>query len=307
MPKTPFLPLIAAVTTRTETGGHSPFDWAGLDFITDRNALRKLVRWVKGGTDIKDFRIDLELAGEKTVLMNRWEKRTTEYFNGRSFGFNFEKATTNAHRDCREGTGHHRIVTYDLNGIKMVVRFEVDACIPQSTAPAGSAPVGPSQSADIDDLIAGLASAQLGDTTPDSNELFPGLKVVQGGYEVKEADVMELSTRAERWIASYDFTELYPQLFFSQTAHHIMGLHDRGNFKTIQKRALKGPDLQKINTQMQSHFRAVRKALEEIQDLVVDFGEGGRLSLVCQGGVLRVYARTGDDRCLPDHLLELFK
>ena len=46
-------------------------DWPSVDFITDRNALRKLLRWGSGVSG-KDFRIDLELAGERTVFLNRW-------------------------------------------------------------------------------------------------------------------------------------------------------------------------------------------------------------------------------------------
>lgn len=111
MPKSPLLPLITAVTTRAEGTYQLEFDWSTVDFVTDRNALRKLVRWAKGDNP-KDFRIDLELAGDRTVLMNRWEKRTREQFNGRTFGFGFEKASTLPVADCREATGHHRIVSY---------------------------------------------------------------------------------------------------------------------------------------------------------------------------------------------------
>jgi hypothetical protein len=111
MPKYPLLPLITAVTTRAEGAYQLDFDWSAVDFVTDRNSLRKLVRWAKGN-GARDFRIDLELAGDKTVLMNRWEKRTRELFSGRTFGFNFEKASTLPVEDCREATGHHRIVSY---------------------------------------------------------------------------------------------------------------------------------------------------------------------------------------------------
>lgn len=110
MPRAVLLPLITAVNKRTE-GKVDKFDWASVDFVTDRNGLRKLLRWI-GGQDVRDFRIDLQLAGEKTILCNRWEKRNRETFNGRTFGFSFEKASTEAAPGCRGSTGHHRIVTY---------------------------------------------------------------------------------------------------------------------------------------------------------------------------------------------------
>lgn len=72
------------------------------------------MRWLNGAGDagLKDFRIDLQLAGKKTVLMNRWEKRFREDMSGFTFGFNFEKATTEAVQGCEGSTGHHRIVKY---------------------------------------------------------------------------------------------------------------------------------------------------------------------------------------------------
>jgi hypothetical protein len=121
MPQAPLLPLITAVNKRAE-GKKDKFDWASVDFVTDRNGLRKLLRWI-GGSDIRDFRIDLQLAGEKTVLCNRWEKRTRERFTGRTFGFSFEKASTQAAPGCRDSAGHHRIITYvGLNCFLPLVR-----------------------------------------------------------------------------------------------------------------------------------------------------------------------------------------
>lgn len=111
MPSAVLHPLVVAVNKKTEDEGNPPFDWSSVDFVTDRNGLRKLMRWI-GQKDVKDFRIDMQLAGEKTVLFNRWEKRTREQFNGRSFGFNFEKESTTPAPGCKSSTGHHRIVTY---------------------------------------------------------------------------------------------------------------------------------------------------------------------------------------------------
>lgn len=112
MPKYVLLPLIRAVE-HTEVD----FDWSSMDFVTDRNALRKLLRWL-GSTkynECKDFRIDTQLAGNGTVLFNRWDKRYRESFEGAAYstyGHNFEKATTTQASYCQDSTGHHRIVTY---------------------------------------------------------------------------------------------------------------------------------------------------------------------------------------------------
>lgn len=91
-------------------------EWGMLDFVTDRNNLRKLTRWLndEDGT-CKDFRIDMQLAGTKTVLLSRWEKRYRETMPGNTFGFGFEVANTKAVKGCEKSTGHHRIVKYVRN------------------------------------------------------------------------------------------------------------------------------------------------------------------------------------------------
>jgi hypothetical protein len=109
-PSAVLLPLITAVDRKSELND-KPFDWASVDFVTDRNGLRKLLRWI-GGNAGRDFRIDMQLAGTRTILLNRWEVRTSEQMSGYTFGFNFEKASTKSAPGCEKSTGHHRIVQY---------------------------------------------------------------------------------------------------------------------------------------------------------------------------------------------------
>ena len=115
MPKAVLQPLITAVDIIQADDGQT-FDWSSVDIITDRNGLRKLLRWIAKSSDrfeeARPFRIDLQLAGKKTVLFNRWEKRYREAMPGYTFGFNFEKASTLPGVDCDDATAHHRIICY---------------------------------------------------------------------------------------------------------------------------------------------------------------------------------------------------
>ncbi|KAI5480382.1 hypothetical protein MNV49_000957 [Pseudohyphozyma bogoriensis] len=54
VPSSPLKPLILAVKHQDPD-----FDFKTVDFVTDRNNLRKLLRWASG-TDDKDFRIDVD-------------------------------------------------------------------------------------------------------------------------------------------------------------------------------------------------------------------------------------------------------
>ena len=113
------LPLFRAVDVVSEENADTNLDWSAVDFVTDRNGLRKLMRWLThtGGDfaePLKEFRIDLQLGGNKTVLMHRWEKRTRENAEPprSGCGINFERESTRPAKGCERGTGHYRIIQY---------------------------------------------------------------------------------------------------------------------------------------------------------------------------------------------------
>ncbi len=106
MKEMPLLPLFAAVDANEDA---DTFDWSAIDVVTDRNGLRRLLRWISGGTE-KNFRIDLQLAGKKTMLMVRWEKEATSPFLGYTYGHNYFNGA--AKKPHEESTSHHRIISY---------------------------------------------------------------------------------------------------------------------------------------------------------------------------------------------------
>lgn len=109
----PLLPLFAAADAIHSQEAAPPVDWPTVDAITDRNGLRKLLRWLNPspGREVRDFRIDVQLVGTKTLVLNRWESPLHEDHKGRSFGHAFETAMTRAAPDCPP-SGHQRAITY---------------------------------------------------------------------------------------------------------------------------------------------------------------------------------------------------
>ena len=114
------LPIFRAVDIIAEENADTSLDWGSIDIITDRNGLRKLMRWLQYSPESdnkeppKEFRIDLQVGGKKTVLMNRWEKRTRENAEPprSGCGMNFERESTMSTKGCERSTGHHRIVQH---------------------------------------------------------------------------------------------------------------------------------------------------------------------------------------------------
>ncbi|OSC98061.1 hypothetical protein PYCCODRAFT_1045292 [Trametes coccinea BRFM310] len=166
-------------------------EWPAVDIVTDRNNLRKLMRWLReyrvdpvspppstssttatsdiGDADTankpagstpateaewdprKDFRIDLRLGGDKTVLMDRWAIFDRERVVPPKGGCrdNFIREAMAGPPGCNNSAGHYRIVQYEIDGLNLVVRWEVDACVGESN----SAPLSASSTSDPSDPV----------------------------------------------------------------------------------------------------------------------------------------------------------
>lgn len=193
----------------------------------------------------------------------------------------------------------------------MVVRFEVDACLPSDN---------PEPKADDDDeddpdeaLLGALSGLSIGTSSQSTTTSSPSpltstdLKIFRAGTRVPQSGLIELTTRSEISAANFDWNDAYPQLYFSQTPHHYLAVHRSGTFFSIAKRKIGERDLVVIESRAQPGFRRLRKILGEIQTMVKKGGTSGRMSLVCKDGVLRVHERNSKESCLPEDSLALFK
>lgn len=103
-PKSPLSPLIACVKHWNPT-----FDLSKMEIVTDRNGLRKLLKWAMKAKD--EFRIDLQRAGSGTVLFTRWQPKSRALPDP-TYGHEFEHIMTTGAPGCLPTEGHHRVVTY---------------------------------------------------------------------------------------------------------------------------------------------------------------------------------------------------
>lgn len=185
------------------------FDFKNIDFATDRNNLRKLLNFVEGSAD-EAFRIDFQKVGNLVALI-RHEEQTSMFCD--DYGKDFENKYTRA----RGEGSHRRIVTYKFGEHNMLVRFEVD-CVEQSN----------------DDEIS-LVSAMGGLKIKDTPKCFDSssLSYVKDG-DFKNENLMELTTKSAT--RGFTFPEhKWNQLFFSKTDFLVIGWHERGNLKKIEK------------------------------------------------------------------------
>lgn len=201
----------------------------------------------------------------------------------------------------------------DFGGLKMVVRFEVDARLPpsrrkpdrsrngtQRTKPWQSVKSVPGTSARGDDAPPPLP------TTPTISKptlRFPHIAVIRAGSRVPQSHLIELKTYSRSGKA---WSKSYPQIFLSQTPYIFYGAHRDGKFSEIKKYTLGEPHLEVTDRNAQVGFKKLKVALITIQELVGRYGKDGRISLVCKGKELRVYQREKTGSCLPKYALALF-
>lgn len=192
----------------------------------------------------------------------------------------------------------------------MAVRFEVDACIPLSSANKGRSV------RNIDDLADSLAGITIASSSQ-STSTSPGTSKCNGltireslpstSYTVPHSSLVELTTRAERRVAEFDWNDAYPQLFFSQTPHHFLGVHNRGRFTAVDKQKLASPKMRDVERTIQPSLQKLRAALDVIKAVVVKHGQRGRLTLVCRDGELQVFERISQASCLPEDVMARFE
>ncbi|KAI6103155.1 hypothetical protein EDD16DRAFT_1727661 [Pisolithus croceorrhizus] len=270
-------PIFAAVDSL-----HDDFRYHNLDLVTDRNNLRKLLRCIDQQRD-KTFRIDIDLLGQ-TCLFTRREETLVETIQGfRGYGHQYELAATKP-RGSEGEISHHRIICYDFGRLKVLLRYEVDAC----TKPES----------EDDSLLASFSALSVGTrgaSTPSNDSAFStrfGVKVKMSSPRsvVPQSSVIEIKTRAVH--KELDWKEFYPQLYLSQTLHLYLAKHTRGTFSPVEK-------FQLYSEGMAVHARGAEAAMAKLEVLlnailkaVRKHGEGVPLSLVYRAGKLQLYKRS---------------
>ena len=178
-----------------------------IDLISDRRNLRLLLAFVSGQK--KAFRINVEVV-ESTVFLTTWAPTKTNFvgkFEG--YGHEFESVSTWKPRYIRGSIIHARSVRYTLGGIRILLRFEVDACMPAKKHRSG------------------------GEVPP--TQAPTGIKVVNEGTLVGPSRIVEIKTGPVA--KSLDIAKNMPQMWFSQTPILCKGNYEAdGTFLPAEER-----------------------------------------------------------------------
>ncbi|KAG6918835.1 hypothetical protein DXG01_011240 [Tephrocybe rancida] len=208
------------------------------DVISDRKNLRALFNFFKDKNQ-QPHRIDAEIIDDTILFHLGWSQWGYSSSPTRlSYGMNFERQFTSS---LAEGvTQHNRVIAYGFGGLKVMVKYQVDACLGTST------PIAP-QTMHVRAF-----------TTP------TGLNVVPSGTMVSPESVVEIKTLRKGYGPFHPRT--MEQLWFSQTPILMTGYHDgHGRFSSVEQTVM--PDALKLWEQKNTTtLQKVIRVLEMIKE-----------------------------------------
>lgn len=208
-----------------------PAELADVDVFLGRNSLRRIFRMFLEDDDKpfqvnESFRIDAEVI-EGIVFLHRWEpaeKRAVELpYNGSS-AQSYHREVCDEHPKMAGSEATERVIKYTFGGMKLAVRFQVDATVEDAV--------------DLDAYEYG--SCKKSDTRTDTDRrLIVERAQVQ---DVSQDSLVEIKTR--NISREPDLVDLYGQLVFSQTRRLVIARHTRcdyGNGDLTRYKLGKGP------------------------------------------------------------------
>lgn len=257
-------------------------DLQQLDIITDRGNLRKLFRLALGDYHRDPnphktvWRFDAEVVGS-TVVLHRWEtrsKRTPFPLDKRGFGvaYHFAKTCPAQHNDvAEEVTATQGLVRYRFGGLNLLVRFDIDAVLPEDTAATSVVEPIPyaSRAGSSPTLLVKRCSAP----------------------PISHNSLLHIATRAIDSDRPADDSEFTGQLVFSQTPRFLIARHRAGDFSEgfFDRQRLDQPPLLHRVAAFNWVLRRVAGLLRQIVDAVRQRGD---LAFICEKGKLSMYTST---------------
>jgi hypothetical protein len=269
------------------------FDFKSVDFVTDRNNLRKLLDFIEGNRN-EAFRIDFQMIGDTLVLVRNDENAKNfcdDY--GKDFELKYTEATV-------DHGAYRQIVAYKLGTFQMVVRFEVD-CVEELSE----------NSTDTDELIASMAAFNL--DNPKQFDKKSKLNFIKSGDFKKDLkqNLIEMTTKSV-YQGKYEYPKSkWNQMFFSNTDYLLIGWHSRGMLQKIEKLPF-----DQVTRKCGRDANGIKSSMSRLNDLL------NKLKSIaakeCEGAIifhheidrnaLKIFRVSNKNGCLPKELIDtIFK
>lgn len=258
------------------------FDIRSMDIVTDRNNIRKLLRFVgpRSGPKLDTFTIGVEVV-KNTAIFSRKEEKAYEIIGPREFrGFGHEFEKENTKRGINTSTGHHRVITYQFGGLSFLLRSETDGYVDEKIG-EGSADSQEGENEPLSNMLGSLSlssATRASSSTPNTSKLT----LKEDGRVVPRESTLEIKTRVSH--KPLEIKDIAPQLWLSQTPKLVRAYHTKGIFQTA-------PNIEDVTAQIktweagnQHDLKKLAAVISEIVDVVKK----------CGGKATVIYNEKGD-------------
>lgn len=285
---------------------HPLISFGHIDVICGLNNLRKLFDFASGKRG-NAFRIDIETCGE-VLIMTRWEsdpKNLTQTSLCRGYGRGFEEACTTQGNLEVDSTSHHRVISYSLGRLNILLQHEVDACDCQCLEQDGKDNTSPTPQ----HQAWNAAPARLPPSMVDSSDssAMP-LVVVDHGTRHSSACLVEIKSRDKKNARKDD---IMVQMWLSGCHRLFLGRHLRGRFVStdVYQEDITS-DIGNWQADHENEISDFVRLLELIRQTVCEAASkagSGRYALICARGraekQLELWRREGGQDMLRQETL----
>jgi hypothetical protein len=246
------------------------YSLASTFLVIERNSLRKLFDFASGHSR-GDWRIVAEVVN-KTLFLTRWERNQQSFLTGTckpgdkaGYGHSFEDIFLQPEKNKQGSCAHHRIVEYEIGGMKWLVRFEADGYLGDQELSTDCVVL---ENAGQLENLSGCRDS-MGLQVQTQTQIVEGIQVIQKGHLVPDASVIEAKCRNVN--AKGRAKQTIEQCWFSQTKHVFVGREDHGVIREIKKTDMTATfdDWERDN---QESLRRLVKVIEEIRCVVNNRG-----------------------------------
>ncbi|KAF4755007.1 hypothetical protein FOZ63_016234, partial [Perkinsus olseni] len=242
------------------------FDWSAVDLVTDRNNLRKLLRFLEASPDAplfpdaeESFEIIVDVpSGRRPVAFTCDLRRDAPAPLG--FGHAFEERLTTVPEVAKTLRGYFRLILLDINGFKVVVRTEVDAL--ESPAEGGAVPEGPWKP------LTGSATGQHYRRC--------------GDFDAADGTVVEMKSKSA-FFPDFPWRSTFYQMLLGKVDKLVLGWHKKGHFQPPKEYSYAEVQSQ-ANADVDKRLSQLGALLKRVVHFVKQAGIPKALKLVWDGG-----------------------
>lgn len=200
-----------------------------MDIVCSASSLGHLISFCIGNDDdFRGFRALVEVIGGAVHIFRRDNAPDMLISGVKGYGHTFPEANTTWDVETAGSTSHQRITRYNLGGLNILLRAEIDGYLPKSSTGEKTL----SRNVAFDQLLDGLASSSVSPKAIDTGTSI--LTVKEAGSPVSQSSIFDLKTRSELRRDDDILSQQLPRLWRSQIPNFILAFHDRGTFRDVR-------------------------------------------------------------------------